>query len=289
MKISIITDEVSSDPETALEIIRSWGVDHVELRGIADERFPVVSDYWHYRLPQLLDEFGLGVAALSPGLFQSAFPAPAGPVHFMRRGDIAAVQQANAARARLEHDLHTLLPRSIEAARRLGTRNIICFNFPRMDHLPSPRASDAMIDVLREAAVMVAEADMQLLVEVTEPTGRPADMVRRVDHPAIGINWDPVAAFQGGEDRPFPDGFDLVRPYIRHVHFKDGRIDPATGARESVAHGVIDWRGALRTLVADGFDGFISIETHFRPKVAGTRSCLDRLRALVEEIGDAAA
>ena len=26
MKLSIVTDEVSSDPETALEIIASWGV-----------------------------------------------------------------------------------------------------------------------------------------------------------------------------------------------------------------------------------------------------------------------
>jgi hypothetical protein len=34
MKISIVTDEVSSDVETALEIIKSWGVEAVELRSI---------------------------------------------------------------------------------------------------------------------------------------------------------------------------------------------------------------------------------------------------------------
>jgi sugar phosphate isomerase/epimerase len=141
-----------------------------------------------------------------------------------------------------------------------------------------------MIAVLREAAELVGAADMQLLIEVSEPSGRPADMVRRVDHPAIGINWDPAAAFLGGEDRPYPDGFAMLRPYIRHVHFKDARVDPQTGEREMLLDGVIDWRGALRDLASDGFDGFISIETHFRPKVAGTRGCVDRARALVDEV-----
>ena len=40
MKLSVVTDEVSSDPETALEILHSWGVEGVELRGIEDTRYP---------------------------------------------------------------------------------------------------------------------------------------------------------------------------------------------------------------------------------------------------------
>jgi sugar phosphate isomerase/epimerase len=284
MKVSIVSDEVSSDPETAFEIIHSWGVEYVELRGIGEERYPQVSDYWHRRLPDLLREFDLKVAAISPGTFQKPFPHPAPPMFFSRKGDRRAVEEESARRAALEHDLHVVLPASIEAARRLGTRTIITFNFARMDHMASPPASEAMIAVLREAADMVAAAGMQLLVEVTEPTARPTDMVRRADHPALGLNWDPVAAFLGGDDRTYPEGFAAARPYIRHVHFKDGRINPQTGEREMLADGVLDWRGTLRDLAADGFDGFLSVETHFRPKVAGTRSCLDRLRTLVDEV-----
>jgi sugar phosphate isomerase/epimerase len=109
-------------------------------------------------------------------------------------------------------------------------------------------------------------------------------MVRRVDHPALGINWDPATAYIGGEDVPYPDGFEHVRPYIRHVHFKDARTNPTTGKREWLLDGIIDWRSAFRDLQHDGFDGFISIETHFRPKVAGTLSCVERVRSLLAEL-----
>lgn len=283
MKISVVSDEVSSDPETAFEIIRSWGVDYVELRSIGEQRYPMVSDYWHARIPDLLKEYDLKVAAISPGIFQTPFPTPPPPMFFSRKGDMAAVETAQMRKAALDRDLHTILPRSIEMAKALGTTNIIVFNWARFDHRASPPASDAMIDALREAAAMVGAAGMRMLVEVTEPTARPADMVKRVNHPAAGINWDPVAAFIGDEDDVYPGGFELVRPYIGHVHFKDGRTNPATGEREMVMNGIIDWRGALRDLAADGYDGFMSVETHFRPKVAGTRGCLDRLRHLVDE------
>lgn len=285
MKISVVTDEVSSDIETSLEIIKSWGVEYVEIRGIGEERYPEVSEYWHVRLPQLLHEFDLKVAAIPPGLFQPTFPAPPGPIKFSRRGDTRAVRAALEARRALDHDINVLLPASIEAAKRLGTRTIICFNFIRMDHQLSPPATDEMIQILRHAAEKVGAEGMQLLIEVSEPCSRPAEMVRRVNHPAMGINWDPAAAYEGGEDVPYPDGFEQVRPYIRHIHFKDARTNPETGKREWLLNGIIDWRGALRDLQQDGFDGFISIETHFRPKVAGTFGCVQRARSLLLETG----
>ena len=172
MKISVVTDEVSSDVETALEIIRSWGIEYVEIRGIGEERYPEVSDSWHCRLPDLLREFRLQVAAISPGLLQLQFPAPPGPIRFSRRGDTRAFSAAQERPTMLDHHVNTLLPASIEAARKLGTRKIVCFNFMRMDHVLSPPASDEMIQVLRHAAERVAAEGMALLIEVSELCSR---------------------------------------------------------------------------------------------------------------------
>jgi len=282
MKVSVVTDEVSSDPETALEILHSWGVTHVELRAIDDTRFPMISDYWQVRLPQLLDEFGLHVVAISPGLFQVPPPGRVRPpLFFNRTGDMRAVRDALHDEARLDEHVNKLLPASIEAAQRLGAQSIICFAFfSRSDHTEADLVSDAAIQVMRHAAQKVAEAGLTLNIEVSEPSQRTADIVRRVDHPALGINWDPGAAYQGGEEVPFPDGFDLLRPYIRHVHFKDVTTEP-TGARTVVVDGVIDWRGAFAALRADNFDGYISVETHRRPKIDSTFRMLERLRALI--------
>ena len=287
MKISVVTDEVSSDPETAFEILRSWGVENVELRGIDDSRYPVVSDYWQVRLPQLLDEFGLRVIAISPGLFQAPPPGrPRPPLFFNRAGDMRAVRDILHDEARLEDHLQQLLPASIEAAQRLGAASIICFAFfNRQDHTDAAPVSDAAVQVMRYAADRVAEAGLTLNIEVSEPSQRTADLVRRVDHPALGVNWDPGAAYQGGEEVPYPDGFAQLRPFVRHVHFKDVATEPATGARTVVVDGVIDWHGAFAALRADGFDGYISVETHRRPKIASTFQMLQRLRGLVAQAG----
>jgi sugar phosphate isomerase/epimerase len=289
MRVSVVTDEVSSDVETALEIIHSWGVDSVELRGIGDQRYPRVSEYWHYRLPQLLEEFGMSVAAISPGLFQTPPPGvPRRPMAFSRGGDMNLVRQELEGEARRDQHIKQLLPASIEAAQQLGAKSIICFTFGRLDHTESDLVSDEVIQVMRYAAEQVAAAGLGLNIEVSEMSQRCGDIVRRVNHPAFGVNWDPGAAFQGGEDTPFPDGYALLRPWVRHVHFKDVRLVPETGERAVVVDGIIDWQGALRALLDDGFDGYISVETHRRPKVDSTFKMLRRLQALVAEAEDAA-
>jgi sugar phosphate isomerase/epimerase len=286
MNVSIVTDEVSSDPETALEVISSWGVKYVELRGIGDQRYPRISDYWQYRLPQLLDEFGLKVIAISPGLFQMQPPGRARhPMAFSRGGDVRIVREELEAEARRDEHINKLLPASIEAALKLGAKAIICFAFfSRSDHTESDPVPEEAVQIIRYATEKIAAAGLTLNVEVSEPSQRCADLVRRVNHPAFGVNWDPGAAFQGGEDVPYPDGYAQLRPYVRHVHFKDVRTSPATGTREVVVDGVIDWPGALRNLRDDGFDGWISVETHRRPKVDSTHRMLRRLQGLIEEV-----
>ena len=286
MKVSIVTDEVSSDPETALEVIRSWGVQYVELRGIGGQRYPRVSDYWHYRLPQLLDEFGLTVVAISPGLFQMEPPGRLRrPMAFSRGGDERIVRDELDAAARRDEHIHTLLPASIEAALKLGAHSIICFAFfNRSDHTDSDPVPEEAVQIIRYAAEKIAAAGLTLNVEVSEPSQRCGDLVKRVNHPAFGVNWDPGAAFQGGEDVPYPDGYAQLRPSVRHVHFKDVDVDRGTGTRTVVVDGVIDWAGALRALKADGFDGYISVETHRRPKVDSTYRMLRRLQDLIADV-----
>jgi sugar phosphate isomerase/epimerase len=286
MKLSIVSDEVSSDPETALEIIAAWGVKFVEIRSIGEQRFPEVADYWHYRLPQLVREFGVSVAAISPGLFRTVPPGHiCPPMSFTRSGDVSRVRQQLEAERWRDHHIEKLLPASIEAAQQFGARTIICFSFGRLDHTEDELVGEEVIQVMRHAADSVAAAGLTLNIEVAEATRRSVDVVRRVNHPALGINWDPANAFNGGEDDVFPTGFDMARPFIRHVHFKDVRCDPDTGTRPwTLEGGAINWQPMLAALEQDGFDGFISVETHLRPKVESTRRTLERLRALIREV-----
>ncbi len=68
MKIGIITDEISADPETAIELGVEWGIYDYEIRGFGNERVPLFSTYQKERLKELLNEYEVRIIAISPGL-----------------------------------------------------------------------------------------------------------------------------------------------------------------------------------------------------------------------------
>jgi sugar phosphate isomerase/epimerase len=178
--------------------------------------------------------------------------------------------------------VNTVLPASIESAKVLGCDMIICFSFQRQDYGP---ASEGAVQVLRHAAEKVAQAGLLLAIEVDEDlTERTVDLIKRVNNPALVINWDPGNAYRAGDDIPYPDAYELARPYVRHVHFKDAMTD-ASGERIWTLDGVIDWRGQMAALKSDGFSGNISVEPHVRPKIAGALYTLNRIQSLMKEVG----
>lgn len=287
MRVSVVTDELSSDFETALELSKSMGIRHVEIRGIEAARFPFVTDYWRTRVPQMLRDFGMNVAALSPGLFKIPWPVePESSTRVFRWEDTALFDRWRSEESLIDEHLSERLPRVIDAALELEVQTIVCFSFDRGS---SPRstgpAPDAVVAALRAAGDAVARHGLQLAIEVEHicwaDTGASAgSLADRIDHPAVGINWDPANAYKAGEESPYPDGYGHVRSHVRHVHFKDALTTDA-GRREFVVDGVLDWKGQLGALAEDRFDGFISVETHARPKVAQTRRTLERLQQLL--------
>ena len=106
-------------------------------------------------------------------------------------------------------------------------------------------------------------------------------MMEAINHPALGVNWDPGNAFMAG-DTPYPDGYGAVQPWVRHVHFKDAEVD-SQGQHRYVQHGQIDWAGQIQALARDDYEGYISVETHLRPKVRVAREELALLRKLIEQ------
>ncbi|MBF6613076.1 MAG: sugar phosphate isomerase/epimerase [Chloroflexi bacterium] len=289
MKLSVITDEISADPETAIELAREWGVPAIELRGIGEQRYPDVSDFWKARVPELVRESGLQVAALSPGLFKIPLAMPPAPeTRILRWEDAMLFRRYESAEGLVRFHLEELLPQTIAAAQALGSAVIVCFSFDRGPEIPTDATvPEGVVDVLRDAARRVGDAGLTLAVEAEHvcwgDTGaRTAALVRRVGHPALGINWDPANAFRAGEDAPFPDGYAALRDLVRHVHYKDAAVNPETGARHFVFDGSVDWVGQIRALEQDGYSGYISVETHVRPKVATARQSIERLRRLIE-------
>ena len=284
MKISLVTDEVSADLETAIELGLEWGVDAFELRGIGSQRVPHFSDYQKLRVGELRETYGIHIAAISPGLFKIPYP-PKKRKHFsLQVIDSIYYDQWQTARRLLDYHLHDLLPASIEYAKQVGARQIIAFSFERGNQPPG-LPPDEILEIFQMAARQVAQAGMQLSIEVENnfwaDTGeRTAAIMHAVGEAGLGVNWDPGNAFEAG-DLPFPNGYQAVRQYVQHVHFKDAVRRP-DGSVDYAIQGDIDWAGQVRALHEDGYQGFISVEPHLQPKIAAARALTARLKQLVQ-------
>lgn len=283
MKVSVVTDEISSDLETALELVSEWGVDAVELRGYGENRVPFFSEYQLARLEDLLDSYRIPVAAVSPGVFKqrcceskySSFP-----VSSIDNGNFRKYKDDL---ANMQFQLHEVLPASFEFAKKVGTTLIGIFSFERISGMDQP--GENVLRILSEAAES-AEAEGMTLVMETEAghwadTGEhAAELVQLVGNPALMINWDPGNSAEAG-DIPYPDGYGHIKNFVRHVHFKDV-VKTDTGSCRYAVHGVIDWAGQIKALKEDGYQGYISVETHMRPKIAAAKESLKYLQSLLK-------
>jgi sugar phosphate isomerase/epimerase len=285
MKISIVTDEISADPETAIELGAEWGIHNFELRGFYTDRVPNLSAYQIERLGETLAAHEAGIIAISPGLFKIPFPLGRRETASLAWLDHGLFQHWRSLKDEVKYHHDELLPASLEFAKSLGVKLILVFGFHRGGH-PAGPAPDEVQELLYSAAEQAAEAGIQLAVEVEDgfwaDTGqRTTAMMAAINHPALGVNWDPGNAFMAG-DMPYPDGYEAVRPWVKHVHFKDAEVD-SQGRRRYTFQGQIDWAGQIQALARDGYKGYISLEPHLRPKVKVAREELALLRHLIQQ------
>ena len=284
LKPSIVTDEVSADFATAVELGTAWGIHDFELRGYGENRAPLLSDYQKTRVREVLDAYDARLVAISPGLFKFPFPSTSRNVFPVAAIDHTIFQDWKHGRDLLDFHLNELLPRAIDFAREFDVRTIVSFGFARgsaIGHLPP----DELVETIYQAAERVSAAGLTLAIEVEDgfwaDTGaNTAALLRAVHQPALRVNWDPGNAFQAGES-PFPEGYAHIRDTIAHVHFKD-IVKEANGSFEYRVEGAIDWSGQIKALVADGYGGFISVETHMSPQGASARAAPRRLLRLIE-------
>jgi sugar phosphate isomerase/epimerase len=285
MEISIVTDEISADPETAIELGVQWGVKCFELRGYFNQRAPQFSPYQKQHLREVLNRFGARIIAIGPGLFKMPLPPAAPPQSSLSWMASAAYSNWTEEREAVRYHLHELLPRSLEYASELGVDRIVTFGFDR-GGAPAGAPPDEILEALSRAAQAAHAAGMHLVLENeagfwADTGSRTAEIVRAVNHPGLAVNWDPGNAFFAG-DCPFPDGYQAVRDLVRHVHVKDARRGP-DGSLEYVSQGDIRWSEQIQALMEDGYSGYLSVETHLAPKVAEAQSSVQRLRKWIAQ------
>ncbi len=78
-------------------------------------------------------------------------------------------------------------------------------------------------------------------------------------HPSFGLIWDIEHSFRA-YGRDYREFYHLIRPYIRHVHVKDCRIENGELKIEKLGDGQINVPEIIAELAGDGYPGFYSFE-----------------------------
>jgi sugar phosphate isomerase/epimerase len=284
MKLAVITDEIDADLGRALDVMAEYGVRGAELRQIWDKNISEASDeYWH-RAKRELDARGMTVVGIASPFYKCALPGaepsgPVGPLH--------------SASARGLGDQIALLERCIEAAHFFDTKLIRTFSFWKQGLL-TPAQEEALVDAYAEPAAIAERAGIILGIENEHDcclaTGaQTARVLEEIGSPSVRAIWDPGNAFMAGE-LPFPTGYDAIKDFIVHVHIKDAKVPDGSIVPEwtVVGEGAIDFAGQLAALKQSGYDGWLSLETHYSghpTKEASSRASLEGLQRLLADVG----
>lgn len=241
----VISDEISQDLTSAVAMAKEFGLQGVEFRNVWGKRIDQLDADELARARAIVEEAGLEVLGVAPPFFK------------------AKLDDDDEYREHLK-----ILDRSIAAARVLGCNTIRTFTFWKDRPLEAvwsrilDRWQDPARMAEREGVTLAIENEHACFVGTGKQLGR---FLRELNSPQVKALWDPGNAFCEDEI-PFPDGYEAVRGQIAHLHVKDGvRIDEKPGHKwVALGDGEIDWMGQFRALIADGFDGYVSLETHYR-------------------------
>lgn len=280
MQLAVITDEIDADLERALDVMAEYGVRGAELRQVWDKNIAdAPKDYWE-RAKSLLDARGMHVVGIASPFYKCDLPGegadgPTGPLH--------------SATARGLGDQIALLEHCIEVARFFDTNLIRVFSFWRRGTL-TPEVEERIVDAFAEPTTLAEREGVVLGLENEHAcylgTGaQAARLLADLNSPAVRAVWDPGNAFMDGE-APFPTGYESIKPFVTHVHVKDAIVPPGAVKPEwaVVGEGQIDYPGQIAALRADGYGGYLSLETHYNgagTKEASSRACLEGLKRLV--------
>lgn len=228
-----------ADLATLVKAAADYGYDGIEPRIDSGHKHGVetsTSAQERRRIKGVFDDAGVAVACIAAGCtFSDAAQA--------------AEQQAKARAA-------------IDLAADLGSDRVRVFGGKLPDGVSREDGTAAVSASLTALAPYAADHGVIIALETHDAWTVPehvAEVMRRVDHPAIGVNWDLMHPPRTGNST-MEDSYQVLRQWIRHVHMHDATSDPSILDFKPMGEGEFDHRIVLRLLREDDYTGYLSGE-----------------------------
>ncbi len=278
-RLGVITDEISEDLETALDVCTDLGIRDIELRSIWNTSVVEHDDSSIQAIADTIRAQGFAVCGIA---------SPFLKCHMS--GDGGAAGAPHSAKAATRNEQWDILARSLDIASRLDAPMVRAFSFWRVDDPGSVR--EEILEILQEATTRTRSAGRLLGLEneyaCNIATGEEAAWyLERIPDPTFGLIWDPGNEAALGH-APIPGGYKAVRERIHHIHLKDAVRLGEPVEFTVIGDGIIGYEEQFRLLKRDGYEGVLSLETHFDSKSqreGATRACARAVRAIATQAG----
>lgn len=246
-KKGVISDEISQDFKVSANLAKKHGLDGVEIRSVWEKGPHELSSSEIREIKSILDGMDLKVCAISSPFFKCPIDNP----------------------SEIKEHIE-ILKKSINLAQRLGTNIVRGFTFWNTGIFES--VFDRIIELFDLPLKIIESEKITLALESEENVfASTALKTRKIIE---GLNsqyvrglWDPGNdIFTSDGEVPYPDGYDIIKPFMVHMHLKDVKKMPdGKTIAVPVGKGDVDWTGQFKALIRDDYEGYVVLETHYRP------------------------
>ena len=258
-KLAAFTDEISQDFAHACDVCVEYGVPAIELRGAWETPVHKFSDEQLRDIAQILADHGLSVCSIG---------SPFGKCEL---NDTSAVAQHM-----------DFLRRSCDIARRFDCTIVRGFAFWDRDQAPEKpwddmlRAYDPVPHILEEKGVLLGLENEAACYVGTAEHAR--FFVDRLGCERVRVLWDAANHVQDPQMNgvaAYPDAYERIKDIVVHIHAKDAQRNAAGEAPNVyMGEGECGWPELFAALKREGYEGYVSLETHVDP-----HECPESVRA----------
>lgn len=246
MKLGVITDEVTQDLIKAVEFACRHSLDGIELRSIDNMNIDEIPIYKLKEMNKVIKGSGLEVCNISSSFFKCSLDSKSEYVE------------------------------NIEKLKKLGERAHIldCSSIRGFAFFQNGSFEERFEDIVenfKEAIGILENEKIKLLLEAdpsvfTTNCEKLARLLNRLNNKYIRAIYDPGNdVYDPDFEKPFPEGFNYIRDYIEHVHVKDAVLINGKPKSVKVGTGWIPYKDIFESLQNKGYDGYVVLETHYRP------------------------
>jgi sugar phosphate isomerase/epimerase len=256
--IAAITDEFSPQLDVALDAMSPIGMTGAELRVVWGKNIMDLDAGELARAKDLLAQHGMRVISIASPLLKCVLPnGPAVDTRFQQ--DVFNSKHTF-------EDQPRLADHALKLAEFFDAPIIRVFSYWRT--VDPEKCFEPILEALRKLADLAAGHNVIIGLENEHACNigtaqESARVLNALDHPHLKLVWDPANAMVGGED-PYPSGYELLpKSRIAHVHLKDCHMEGHTPVWGPLGTRKVDWKGQIAALRRDGYQGWLSLETHW--------------------------